>query len=143
MAGITRPGNTLKLLVFVAMLTSHVRMFSLKRKTSFAVIKFNLVPLFFRVTVRAGWPERSPMAIVFFMAREAGRWRMAELHPWQVAGFTLHFGMRALQEKVRLPVIKGLPIEWRDIRASSFMLGMTVFAFPNLTNPSVKPLLLS
>ena len=142
-AGVAGHGSTLELLVFMTVITSHVRMLSTKWKTRLAMVKFDLVPLVFRVTIRAGWTERSPMTVIFFMARETRRWRMAELHPWKVAGLTLRFGVRALQHKIGLPVIKCFPIEQCDIRASSFMFGVTVLTLPNFTNPAVKALLLS
>jgi hypothetical protein len=82
--------------------------------------------------------------IVFFMTINTTRRRCSVFLPCGMAVAALNRAMFSLEVKIRGLMFKGFQIQLDDIRASSFMLCMTMLAlFPfHLEVPAMKPLLL-
>jgi hypothetical protein len=108
------------------------------------MIKLALGPRFFRMTAIAFFTQPTEVWIVFFMTINTTRRCFSVFLPRCMAVAALNRAMFSLEDKIRGLMIKGFQIQLDDIRASSFMISVTMLALLpfHLEVPAMKPLLL-
>jgi hypothetical protein len=109
------------------------------------VIEKSLVPGDFLVAVLAFLAQSFKVRLVGLMAGIAIHWRFPMLFLRVMAVGAFDCGVRPLQGKVRESVVKRVLIQVDDVFVSSFMVGVTEFAFffGNIFFQSVKSLFIN
>lgn len=101
------------------------------------MIKKSFLPIDFAVAIGALSAQTALMFIVFLVASETIRRRIAKFNFWLMTIAANHFRIRvtALKHEIRELMIEGFFVDGRDVHGAAFMLGMTNAAFLFLDAP--------
>lgn len=108
------------------------------------MVENNLFPIRCGVAGRACLAEGPFVYVIFSMAGQAFRWCLPIFDLGFVAGLALGFlgvGVGPCEGKVRLGVVEGGFVDWRNVLFSPLVVGMALAAFPLLFQPAMKALL--
>ena len=144
MALVALKRSVLELVVWMAILALHIRMFAQQWKMGFAVVEMGRFPIFFLVAVLAFRPQGTFVFIRLFVATDAFDGRLPVFLLRGVAILAQDFAaqVRTLQFKPGSQVVKVDRVQFCDACVPSFVFGMALFTWVLFLHQTMETILI-
>src|SRR5512139_1126222 len=129
-------------IVPMAIGTLGLRMLVLEPEAGLVVIKLRLLPVGFRVAIRALRTQLALVCVVLLVAGNAACLRAPVLAAWAMAFAARRLGMLSLQQVIRLPMVEFLFVQNDQASVAALVFGMAFAAQLPFRGATVKALLL-